>query len=95
MPGAGVVAPVLIHQVSPEYPPVARKAGVEGDVVAHLLVGIDGRVEEVRILEVSQTGVGFERATEEAVLQWRYRPATKHGVKVRTWVRITVNLTLR
>ena len=95
LPGPDVVAPVLIHQVSPEYPPVARKAGVEGEVVARLLVGIDGRVEEVKILEISQTGVGFERATEEAVRQWRYRPATKHGVKVRAWVRITVNLTLQ
>jgi protein TonB len=93
-PGPGVVAPVLLHRVNPEYPPIAQRAGISGEVVAQLLVGIDGRVEEVQIVEVSQPGVGFERATEDAVRQWRYRPATKHGVKVRAWVRITVKLSL-
>jgi protein TonB len=62
--------------------------------VARLLIGTDGRVEDVQIVEVTQTGAGFEKATEDAVRQWRYRPATKHGVKVRVWVRIKVNLTL-
>jgi protein TonB len=93
-PGPGVVAPVLLHRVDPEYPPIAQRAGISGEVVAQLLVGIDGRIEDVQIVEVSQTGVGFEKATEDAVLQWRYRPATKNGVKVRAWVRITVNLSL-
>ncbi|MGD8440843.1 MAG: TonB family protein, partial [Holophagae bacterium] len=93
-PGPGVVAPVLIHQVNPKYPPIARRAGIDGEVVARLLIGTDGRVEDVQIVEVTQTGAGFEKATEDAVRQWRYRPATKHGVKVRVWVRIKVNLTL-
>ena len=92
--GPGVIAPVLLNRVDPVYPPIAQRAGISGEVTAQLLVGIDGRVEEVRDVEASKTGVGFERATEDAVRQWRYRPATKNGVKVRVWVRITVNLTL-
>ena len=35
--------------------------------------------------------MGFETATEEAVRQWRYRPPTKNGVKVRVWVQIKSN----
>jgi TonB family protein len=89
-----VVAPVLLHRVNPEYPPIAQRAGLDGEVVAQLLVGINGRIESVRIVEVSKTGVGFEKAAEEAVLQWRYRPATKNGVKVRVWVQIKINLSL-
>jgi TonB family protein len=92
--GPGVTAPVLLHRVDPEYPPIAQRAGLSGEVVAQLLVGINGRVEDVRIVEVSKTGVGFEKAAEDAVIQWRYRPATKHGVKVRVWVQITINLSL-
>ena len=92
--GPGVVAPVLIHRVDPEYPPIAQRAGVSGDVVAQLLVGIDGRVEDVRNITASSKGVGFERSTEAAIRQWRYRPASKNGVKVRVWVQIKVNLTL-
>jgi TonB family protein len=93
-PGAGVVAPVLLHRVDPVYPPIAQRAGISGEIIARLLVGIDGRVEEVEIVEVTHKGVGFEKATEDAVRQWRYRPATKHEVKVRTWVRIRINLSL-
>ncbi|MEX1287832.1 MAG: energy transducer TonB, partial [Acidimicrobiia bacterium] len=93
-PGPGVVAPVLLHRVNPEYPPIAQRAGISGEVIAELLVGIDGKVEDVRIVEVTHEGVGFERAAEDAVRQWRYRPPTKNGVKVRTWVRIRINLSL-
>jgi TonB family protein len=92
--GPGVVAPVLLNRVNPVYPPIAQRAGIGGEVTAQILVGIDGKVEEVRNVEATKTGVGFERATEDAVRQWRYRPATKNGVKVRVWVRIKVNLTL-
>jgi TonB family protein len=93
-PGPGVVEPVLIHRVDPEYPPIAQRAGIAGEVTAEILVGIDGRVEEIRNIEASKSGVGFERSAEEAVRQWRYRPATKNGVKVRVWIRIKINLTL-
>ncbi len=92
--GPEVMEPVLIHRVNPVYPPIAQRAGVEGDVVAQILVGTDGRVEEIRNIEASQTGVGFEKSAEDAVLQWRYRPASKNGVKVRVWIRIKINLTL-
>jgi len=94
-PGPGVVAPVLLHRVSPEYPPIAQRAGISGEVVAMALVGTDGRVEDVKIQEVTHKGVGFEKATEDAVRQWRYRPPTKNGVKVRMWVRIRINLSLK
>jgi len=93
-PGPGVVEPVLIHRVNPEYPPIAQRAGIAGEVTAQILVGVDGRVEEIRNVEASNTGVGFERSAEDAVRQWRYRPATKNGVKVRVWIRIKINLTL-
>lgn len=93
-PGAGVVPPVLLHQVPPEYPPLAQRAGISGVAVAQLLVGIDGRIEDVRIITVPQTGVGFESAVETAVRKWRYRPATKNGVKVRVWVTIRIKLSL-
>jgi outer membrane biosynthesis protein TonB len=38
--------------------------------------------------------VGFEKATEDAVMNWRYKPATKRGVKVRMWVAVRVPLVL-
>ena len=82
--------PVVIFQEQPEYPRIAEKMGRVGLVEVAALVGIDGRVEEVRITSVEPKGVGFEKATESAVRKWRYKPATKLGVKVRMWVPIRV-----
>jgi periplasmic protein TonB len=67
----------------------------EGEVTLRALVGIDGSVENVQILEATHPGIGFEKAAEDSVRQWRYRPATKSGVKVRVWVRIRIPFRLR
>jgi protein TonB len=93
--GPGVRPPDLVKRVEPNYPPAAERMRVEGVVELQALVGVDGSVEQIRVLEVSRPGVGFERATEEAVREWQYRPATKNGVKVRMWVTIRVPFTMR
>ena len=93
--GNGVTRPVAIYQEEPAYPPLAREMRVEGSVDANVLVGIDGAVEQVRILDVSRAGVGFENATEEALRQWRFKPATKNGIKVRMWMKIHVPFKVR
>ncbi|MCG6962456.1 MAG: TonB family protein [Acidobacteria bacterium] len=93
--GPGVREPVLIKRVTPSYPPVAQRMQFEGEVTLRALVGIDGSVENVQILEATHPGIGFEKAAEDSVRQWRYRPATKSGVKVRVWVRIRIPFRLR
>ncbi len=94
-PGEDVNFPVVIQREQPEFPTRAQTMQAEGVVEATALVGIDGAVEEVRILSVSRTGAGFEQATEEAIMKWRYKPATKKGVKVRMWVKIRVPFILK
>jgi len=94
-PAPDVVAPELVKRVDPEYPPVARRMRYSGEVRLQLLVGTDGSVEDTRILKVTRRGVGFEKAAEDAVRQWRYRPAEKQGIKVRVWVTIRMPFTLR
>jgi protein TonB len=89
-PGAGVTLPVALEQARPEYPRRAQQLQQSGVVEAEILVGVDGRVEEFRVISVDRPGVGFEAATEAAVRKWRYEPATKHGVKVRMRVRVRV-----
>jgi TonB family protein len=93
--GPGVVPPVVLYREEPKYPPVAEKMRVTGMVEADALVGIDGSVEEVRITRVESQKVGFEAATETAIKNWRYRPATKDGIKVRMWVTIRVPFRLQ
>ena len=85
----------MIYREPPKYPPAAERMGASGVVSAEALVGIDGTVEEVRITRVEGRDLGFEKATEEALYKWRYRPATKNGVKVRVWVTIRVPFRLQ
>jgi protein TonB len=88
--GPGVITPVVIYKEQPKYPAMAQKIRLPGLVEAEALIGIDGSVEEIRITRVEGRNVGFEKATEDAISKWRYRPATKDGVKVRMWVTIRV-----
>jgi TonB family protein len=88
--GPGVVPPVVIFQEEPEYPPIAERMRESGLVEAEALIGVDGSVEQVRIIRVEGRNLGFEKATEDAIREWRYRPATKDGVRVRMWMTIRV-----
>jgi TonB family protein len=94
-PGPGVTPPRIISRNPPAYPSRARSMRLEGVVEVQALIGIDGSVEEVRVVSVTQKGVGFEEATRNAVMKWQYEPATKMGVKVRTWLTIRMPFRLQ
>jgi TonB family protein len=66
----------LIHSIAPEYPDVARLAGIEGDVVLRIFVGRDGSIRDID--HVSGPPV-LARAAMRAVEQWRYAPALVNG----------------
>jgi TonB family protein len=66
----------LVISVAPEYPDVARLAGIEGDVTLRILVGEDGTI--AGITPVSGPPV-LARAAMRAVEQWRYVPALVDG----------------
>ncbi len=88
VPGPGVSPPEIIFREPPKYPPAALRKGASGVVEAEALVGINGLVEEVRIIKVEGRSLGFAEAAEEAIFKGRYKPATKGGIKVRVWVSI-------
>jgi TonB family protein len=66
----------LEQSVAPVYPEVARKAGVEGDIILRAYVSGDGRVAGLKVLEGPPI---LARAAIEAVQQWRYQPVTING----------------
>ncbi len=88
--------PTLIHYSPPEYPVIARRAGVEGFVTFHVVIGTDGTVEQVKVAEQLPANRHriFEKAAEAAVMQWRYRPATINDIPVRALVSQTVQFVL-
>jgi len=94
-PGPNVVTPYPIQQDPPAYPLRAQRMRQEALVEIEALVGTNGIVEDTRTISVNNRGFGFEEATVAAVEKWRYRPATKLGVKVRMWVTIRVPFNLQ
>ena len=74
-----------LYTVKAPYPDLAREAGVEGTVVVQALVGPDGRVRDTRVLHSIPLLNG---AAQDAVRQWRFKPAAAGGTPVATWVSV-------
>jgi len=84
----GVEQGLLIREVKPVYPPLARQAGVQGEVILLAVIGKDGRIENLRVISGNQLLV---KAAWDAVVQWRYRPYLLDGEPVEVETQITVN----
>jgi len=83
--------PVVIKQVYPVYPELARQAELEGVVV--LKVGIDefGQVKEALVLESVR---GLDEAALDAIYQWRFRPGKQSDVPVPVWIVVPFRFSL-
>ncbi|HTQ79539.1 MAG TPA: TonB family protein, partial [Thermoanaerobaculia bacterium] len=90
MSGPGVVPPELVSFSKPEYPPVARRMGVEGTVVVSVLVDENGRVEDAKLTSPIPQNVGINEAAVKAARAAHYKPAVKDGVKVKMWTRLKI-----
>jgi periplasmic protein TonB len=92
-PGSGIAPPSLLREVKPDYTQEARRRGVEGDVVVEVIVRADGSVGQVRLLQ--GLGAGLDQRAIDAVRQWRFSPARRHGTPVDVVVEIAVEFKLR
>jgi TonB family protein len=75
----------LKRQIEPEYPPAARRAGIQGDVTFMVVIGEDGRVKETHLRSGNPT---FAKAATKAISEWEYRPYVFQGnaTEVETFV---------
>ena len=82
----------LLRSVAPEYPEIARQAGVEGDVTLRVVVGKDGAVEDVAPISGDPV---LARAAMEAIEHWRYSPARLGGRPIGVVTTVTVAFRLQ
>jgi TonB family protein len=82
----------LTTRVTPDYPDVARQAGVEGTVTLRVEIGADGSVQDIE--PVSGPPL-LERAATEAVAQWRYAPTLVDGNPVNVVTTVSVEFHLK
>jgi periplasmic protein TonB len=78
--GGGMIGPVVVHRVDPEYSEEARKARYSGVVIVYMEIDQTGRPRNLKI--VKGVGLGLDEKAIEAVSQWRFRPGLKDGSPV-------------
>lgn len=89
--GGKVQAPRLIRQVQPEYPPLAKQARIQGDVVIDSVIDAEGRVTEMKVVSGSPLLV---RSAIQALGRWRYQPTLLNGQPVAVDMLVTLHFTL-
>jgi TonB family protein len=72
-----VAGPVPLRKVDPKYPPELRTAHVEGEVVLYAVIRKDGTVDSIQL--VHGVDSHLDANAIEALAQWKFQPAEKHG----------------
>jgi len=85
--GGAVQSANLISQVAPVYPPLARQARLQGDVVLEAVIGREGDVTNLRVVSGHPLLV---EAALTAARQWKYRPTLLNGQPVEVVSQVTV-----
>jgi len=91
-PTGGVLAPRAIYDPEPEYSEEARKVKLQGTVLLSLIVDVNGRARDIRV--VRSLGLGLDEKAIEAVKRWKFNPGTKDGIPVATDVNVEVSFRL-
>jgi protein TonB len=87
--------PVPISTVKPDYPELAKQAGIEGVVWVQALVDKKGKVRKAQIYKASGANAGFEEAAVEAAMKTEYKPAISNKQPLSVWVVYKVEFTLK
>jgi periplasmic protein TonB len=78
--------PVPVKQATPEYPEIAKRAGVEGTVWVKVLVDKEGKAKKAIIMK-SDAEI-FNEPAIAAALQWVFTPAIMNNGPVAVWAAI-------
>jgi len=89
--GGNVQAAMLLRQVKPVYPPLARQARIQGTVKLQAIISRDGTIQQLQVMSGHPLLVP---AALDAVKQWVYKPTLLNGEPVEVVTVIDVNFTL-
>ena len=84
-------APRKIKDVKPIYPAGALSDQARGAVVLEATVGINGKVEDARVVRSIPQ---LDQAALDAVAQWEFVPARLNGTVVAVIITVVVNFAI-
>jgi protein TonB len=86
--------PIYRRNPPPSYPRIARRKGYEGTVVLEVLVGREGRVSDLRVLQSCGHAV-LDEAAADSVRSWLFDPGKLDAEPVEMWVRVPIRFQLK
>lgn len=87
----GVADGHLVSKILPQYPPMAKQAGIQGVVRFNAIIGKDGKIRELQFVSGHPMLV---EAARLAISQWVYKPWKVSGELVEVSAQIDVNFSL-
>ena len=87
----GVMTGLLIKKVTPNYPPLAKQARIQGQVVLQAEISKEGTIQNLQLVSGHPM---LAPAAIEAVKQWRYKPYLLNGEPVAVETQVIVNFSL-
>ena len=87
----GVSTGLLIRKITPNYPPLARQARIQGQVVLQAEISKEGTIQNLQLISGHPM---LAPAAIEAVKQWRYKPYLLNGEPVAVETQVVVNFSL-
>jgi protein TonB len=87
----GVSAGLLLGQIQPEYPAIAKISRTEGVVVIQAIISKSGRIESARVLSGP---IMLQASALQAVRSARYRPYLLNNEPTEVETTITINFRL-
>jgi TonB family protein len=87
-----LLAPTPVFKPEPDYDEQARRMRISGTVLLEVVVDIDGKAKQIRLLR--SLGFGLDEKAIRCVVSWRFQPGTKDGVPVPVRAKVQVNFRL-
>lgn len=71
----------LLNSINPVYPSLAKRRGIEMEVMVDFTIDRDGKVKDINFAQQSKL-IYFKSAIRSAIRKWRFDPATKNNRKI-------------
>lgn len=81
--------PVVLKKHPVTWPRPALYSRREGVIILQATVNSSGGVDAVKVLRADHEGFGIPQAVMDAVYNYRFKPATKSGVRVKSYATVT------